>query len=68
MTPGEKIKHLRKKHNISVVALGKAMGKSPSVVYNLENDIHLPNLDHLLHISEVFGISLDEFMKGVEIK
>lgn len=67
MTPGERIKQLRKDRGMSVVALGQAIGKSPSVIYNLENDIHLPNLEHLIRICRCFGITMDEFVKGVKL-
>ncbi len=64
MTLGANIQRLRKEHNMSQGDLADALDISRQSVSKWETDTATPDLDKLLKLSEIFGISLDELVKG----
>ena len=63
MILAEKIQYLRKKQGISQENLAERCGVSRQSVSRWEADIALPELDKLLLISNIFGVSLDVLIR-----
>lgn len=63
MILAEKIQYLRKKQGISQECLAEKCGVSRQSVSRWEADIALPEMDKLLLLSNIFGVSLDVLMR-----
>lgn len=59
---GEKIYELRTKNNMSQGDLAEMLQVSRQSVSKWENNTSVPDLDKLVKMSEIFGISLDELV------
>ena len=59
MTLGQRIQGLRKQHGMSQEALGDALGVSRQAVSKWEGDNGIPELDTLIAMSRLFGVSTD---------
>ena len=66
MTLGEKIYNLRTEKGFSQEALGEKLGVSRQSVSKWETDQSVPELDKIVAISEVFGVSTDYLLKEEE--
>lgn len=66
MRLGENIYRLRKEKNMSQDDLASALEVSRQSVSKWENNNSVPDLDKLLKMSRLFGISLDELVSGEE--
>ena len=64
MTLGERLIQLRAKAGLSQDTLAEQLGVSRQSVSKWENDASVPDLEKLVKLSGVFGISLDELVKG----
>ncbi len=64
MNLGETIYHLRVKNNLSQDNLADALDVSRQSISKWENNMSVPELSKLIRMSEFFGISLDELVKG----
>lgn len=64
MTLGENIARLRAEKNLSQGALAEALNVSRQSVSKWETDGSVPELERLMQMSELFGVSLDELVKG----
>jgi len=64
MELGERILRLRGEKNLSQEALADALGVSRQSVSKWENGVSVPELDKLVQMSGLFGVSLDELVKG----
>lgn len=64
MTLGEKIYRYRTEKNLSQGDLSDLLDVSRQSVSKWENDMATPDLDKIIRLSEVFGISIDELVKG----
>ena len=64
MTLDEKISALRNQHEMSQGDLAEKMNVSCQSISKWETDTSVPELDKLIQLSEVFHITLDEFVKG----
>ncbi len=64
MALGEQIFRLRGEKNLSQEALADALGVSRQSVSKWENNVSVPDLDKLVQMGELFGVSLDELVKG----
>ena len=64
MTLGENIAHLRGEKNMSQGDLAEALNVSRQSVSKWETDGSVPELERLTRMSELFGVSLDELVKG----
>lgn len=62
MTLGEKIKELRKKHNVTQMQLAKHCKVSRQTIYNWENNLRTPNADNLSLLGSFFGLNILSFM------
>lgn len=67
MTLGENITRLRTKKNWSQSNLADMLEVSRQSVSKWETDTSIPELDKLLKLSELFGVTLDELVCGEEI-
>lgn len=64
MTIGEKIYKLRTERNLSQGELSELLDVSRQSVSKWENGAATPDLDKIIKLSEVFGITIDELVKG----
>lgn len=64
MTLGENIVRLRTNKNWSQSDLADELGVSRQSVSKWETDASIPELDKLIKLSELFGITLDELVNG----
>ena len=62
MNLGETIYRLRTKAGMSQDALAGALDVSRQSVSKWENNAAVPDLDKLIKLSEVFGVTLDELV------
>lgn len=65
MNLGENIYRLRTQRNMSQGDFADAMEVSRQSVSKWENNSAVPELDKLVKMAEVFGITLDELVTGV---
>ena len=66
MTLGEKIFNLRTEKGFSQEALGEKLGVSRQSVSKWETDQSVPELEKIVAISEIFGVSTDYLLKEKE--
>lgn len=64
MDLGERLYQLRKAHNLSQGEVADALGVSRQSVSKWENNTSVPELDKLVKLGELFGLTLDELVKG----
>lgn len=64
MTLGERINRLRADRGLSQEDLAELLQVSRQSVSKWETDTSVPDLGRLLKLSEVFGVTLDELVKG----
>ena len=64
MTLGQNIARLRAQKNLSQGDLADALDISRQSVSKWETDASIPELDKLLRLAELFGVTLDELVKG----
>ena len=67
MTLGENIVRLRTQKNWSQGDLADALDISRQSVSKWETDASIPELDKLLKLSELFGVTIDELVRGEEV-
>lgn len=61
---GQRIVRLRTQAGLSQDALAEQLGVSRQSVSKWETDGSIPDLDRLVRLSEIFGMTLDELVKG----
>ena len=61
---GERIATLRKERNLSQEALAEQVGVTRQAISKWERDEALPDIYNLTTLGEIFGITLDELLKG----
>ncbi len=64
MELGNRIKELRKQHNINQDELAEKLFVSRQTISNWENDKSYPDIQSVLLISEIFNVSVDQLLKG----
>ncbi len=67
MTLGEKIYKLRTERNLSQGDLSEILEVSRQSVSKWENGAATPDLDKIIRLSEVFGITIDELVKNEDV-
>lgn len=65
LTLGQRIAECRKKRNISQEALGEKMGVSRQAISKWEADGAVPEIDKLIALSKLFGVSIG-WLLGIE--
>lgn len=68
MNLGENIYRLRSEHNMSQGDLADALEVSRQSVSKWENNSAVPELDKLVKMAHIFGITLDEMVSGETAK
>jgi len=66
MTLGQRIQDLRKQHNLSQEALGEKLGVSRQAISRWEMDGAVPEVDKLIAMGKLFGISLNDLLQVEE--
>jgi len=64
---GKQIQKLRKSKNISQEKLAEKLEVSRHSISNWEREVSNPDLKTILKITELFNVSLNQLIKGVEI-
>lgn len=64
MTLGERIKKYRQAVGLSQEQLAEKINVSRQAITKWENDSGIPDIDNLISLSKVMGISLDELVMG----
>lgn len=64
MNFAEQIKSIRKQSNLSQEEFAQKLSISRQAVSNWENNRNLPDIEMLIMISRVFGVSLDQLILG----
>lgn len=64
MTLGERIKNYRQKAGLSQEQLAEKINVSRQAITKWENDSGIPDIDNLISLSKVMGLSLDELVMG----
>ncbi len=60
---GEKIKMLRKEHNLTVEAISEYMGfESPQAVYKWQSGKSFPTVDNLFALSRLFDVPIEDIL------
>lgn len=62
----QNLKLLRVKQNMKSFELAKKLGVSPAVVSSWENGRHLPTINYVITLSEIFKVSVDDLF-GINI-
>lgn len=65
MSVGQRISQKRKERGLSQETLGEALGVSRQSVYKWESDSSLPEIDKLIALSRLFGVTIG-WLLGVE--
>ena len=68
MTLGQNIARLRTQKNLSQGDLADALEVSRQSVSKWETDASIPELDKLLRLAELFGVTLDELVKDIDVQ
>lgn len=68
MTLGERIYKYRIEKNFSQLDLAEALEVSRQSVSKWETDASVPDLDKLVRLCDLFGVSMDELVRGMEPK
>lgn len=64
MTLGERIKKYRRMEGLSQDLLAEKLNVSRQAITKWENDNGVPDIDNLIALSKLMGISLDELVMG----
>lgn len=64
---GRRIRKFRIEQNLSQSGLAERLGSSRQFVSKIEHDTENPGLDTLVKLAAVFGVSLAEFVDGLEV-
>ena len=64
MTMGQRLLALRTRAGLSQEALAERLGVSRQSISKWETDTSVPDLDNLVRLSEIFGVPLDDLVKG----
>ena len=60
---GEKIEHLRKAREFTVSELQDCLGfNTPQSIYKWQKGKVVPTIDHLVALSSLFGVTIDEII------
>ncbi len=66
MTISDKIQELRKQNGLSQEQLAERMGVSRQAVSKWESGLCAPDIEKIIALSELFEVSTDYLIKGVE--
>lgn len=61
---GRRIRAARKAIHATQMELAMRSGMHNSVLSNIENGLHLPSAETLIHLSDILGVTIDHLLKG----
>lgn len=64
---GKNIKALRESHNIKISKLSEMIGVAKAPIYRWEDGSHVPTVDHLVFLSELYGVPIDAIVARKEV-
>ncbi|MCI2773897.1 NINE protein [Staphylococcus petrasii] len=64
---GERIRNLRKSKKMSQAKLAEKLNVSRHSISNWEREVSSPDMHSLVEMTELFGVSLNQLVKGDEI-
>ena len=67
MKISERLKALRKQHGLKLREISKETGLSVSYISDIERGRTMPSLETCGKLAEVYGVSLSNLFRGVEI-
>lgn len=67
MTLGQRIRSLRESKGLSKTDLSKRTDCLDMNIHRWEHDRHQPNIYHTKKLAEVFNMTVDELLEGVEL-
>lgn len=67
MNMAERIQELRKQRGYSQEELAEKVGVSRQAVSKWESEQSMPDLDKIIALSEIFGVTTDHLLKGTEM-
>lgn len=62
-----KLKQLRKKKKLTIMNLGKIIGVSKASIIKWEHGEYIPTVDHLVSLSELYNVPIDELIIRKEV-
>lgn len=68
MTFGERVKSLMEERGFRRTYIAMDLECSPTTVWRIENDITRPRKYFVVALANLFGMSYEELMKGVDIE
>ena len=68
MNTADRIQHLRKMKGISQEELADMIGVSRQAVSKWESEQSLPDIDKIIIMSDLFEVTTDYILKGIEVK
>lgn len=66
MNLAEKIQQLRKRNNLSQEQLADKLGISRQSISKWESEQSVPEIDKIVHLSEIFGVTTDYLLKDID--
>lgn len=63
---GSKLRYLREKHGLTLMALSEALGypaSNNSYLSQVENGKRVPKADFILKVADYFGLTADQLMR-----
>lgn len=66
MALGDKLSKLRKENNFTQEQLADILGVSRQAVSKWESDTAYPETDKLIQLSNIFSVSIDYLIKGID--
>ena len=66
MTIGDRISYLRRSRDLSQEELAEMCGVSRQAVSKWESEQSIPEIDKITTLSEIFGVTTDFILKGIE--
>ena len=64
---GKNLRALREKHNLTIAQIYRTFGITKQSMYRWEDGSHVPTVDHLVLLSELYGVPIDEIVARKEV-
>lgn len=60
---GEKLRCLRKRHQLTLIDLGNLLNVHNTFVSQIEKGRRIPNAEMILKVADIFGVTTDQLMR-----
>lgn len=64
---GENLLYLRLRRGLTILQLSKILGITKAPIYKWECGEHIPTVDHLVLLSELYNVSIDDIVARKEV-